>query len=321
MRRQQVPPPTSNSSSAAAVLAGLVVVLFACADVALVEEKLHTRFPAADRVVAIGDLHGDLEATRTALRLGGAIDETDQWIGGDLVVVQTGDILDRGDDEEAVIRLFERLSTEAAEAGGSVHVLNGNHELMNAYRDLRYVTPGGYADFENMVEGVAVVDEADSLLAALEPNQRARAAALFPGGPFARLFARRNTMAIVGSSVFVHGGVLPEHVDRGLEAMNEEIRAWLRDEAPQPEWIRGEQSPVWTRLYSSEPDAEACDTLSSVLDRLGVERMVVGHTVQRTGITSFCGGRVWCIDIGLAAHYGGRPEVLEIRGSIVRSLR
>jgi hypothetical protein len=114
-----------------------------------VEEELPTRFPAAERVVAIGDLHGDLKTALTALRLGGIIDEADRWIGGDIVLVQTGDILDRGDEEEAVIRLFERLSREATEAGGAVHVLNGNHELMNAYRDYRYVTPGGYADFED----------------------------------------------------------------------------------------------------------------------------------------------------------------------------
>lgn len=309
--------PVETGVSAALVVTFAAVVLSACADVAPVEEGFPTRFAAADRLVAIGDLHGDLEAARMALRLGGAIDEEDRWIGGDLVVVQTGDILDRGDDEETVVRLFERLSKEAAGAGGSVHVLNGNHELMNAYRDFRYVTPGGFADFED----VAAVDGADSLLASLEPDQRARAAALLPGGPFARLFARRNTIVIIGKSLFVHGGVLPEHLDRGLDAMNEEIRAWLRGEAPQPEWIRGERSPVWTRLYSDEPDAEACDTLSSVLDRLGVDRMVVGHTVQRTGITSFCGGRVWCIDVGIAAYYGGRPEVLEIRGSVVRGLR
>jgi hypothetical protein len=49
--------------------------------------------------------------------------------------------------------------------------------------------------------------------------------------------------------------------------------------------------------------------------------MVVGHTVQRTGITSFCGGRVWGIDVGLAAHYGGRPAVLEINDNRVRGLR
>ncbi len=293
------------------------LVLSYCTNVRPVEEVFPMRFEAAERLIAIGDLHGDLEAARTALRLGGAIDAEDRWIGGDLVVVQTGDILDRGDQEEAIIRLFQRLRAEAEKSGGAVHVLNGNHELMNAYGDYRYVTPGGFADFAD----VAVPAEVDSLMASLEPDQRPRAAAFLPGGPFAQILAQRNTIVIVGSSIFVHGGILPEHLDRGLDRMNEGIRAWLHGEAPQPEWIRGDRSPVWTRLYSNEPTVAVCDTLSSVLERVGVERMVVGHTVQHTGVTSFCGGRIWTIDVGLAAHYGGRAAVLEIRDNRVRGLR
>ena len=61
------------------------------------------------RIVAFGDVHGDLEAARGALRLAGAIDEQDHWIGGDLIVVQTGDQLDRGDQEQEILDLFERL--------------------------------------------------------------------------------------------------------------------------------------------------------------------------------------------------------------------
>jgi len=270
-----------------------------------------------ERIVAIGDLHGDLAAARAALRLGGAIDGNDRWIGGELVVIQTGDILDRGDDEEEIFKLFQRLREEAEAVGGAVHNLNGNHELMNAYLDFRYVTEGGFDDFEE----ASHFDEVDSLLSSLAPQQRGRATAFRPGGPVAGLLAQWETALIVGSSLFAHGGILPEHVDLGLEAMNGEIRTWLLGEGPQPEWIRGDRSPVWNRLYSDAPDLAACDTLSSVLDRLGVERMVVGHTVQRTGITSFCGGRVWCIDVGMAAHYEGRPEVLEIRGNVVRGLR
>jgi hypothetical protein len=270
-----------------------------------------------DRIVAIGDLHGDLDATRAAFRLAGAIDSLDLWIGGDLVVVQTGDVLDRGDDEEAIIRLLERLGDEAASVGGAVHALNGNHELMNAYYDYRYVTDGGFADFED----VTVVETVDSVLATLEPEQRARAQALRPGGEFARILAERNTFLILGNTLFTHASVLPEHVDLGLDRMNAEIQAWLRNEVPQPEWIRGSRSPVWNRLYSDAPDLAACDTLASVLDRLDVERLVVGHTVQDAGITAYCGGRVWCIDVGMAEHYGGRTEVLEIRGDAVRGLR
>jgi len=285
------------------------VLLSACA------EPEEPKVPV--RIVAIGDLHGDLEAARAALRLGGAIDAEDNWIGGDLVVVQTGDILDRGDQERAIFALFRRLGEEADSAGGAVHVLNGNHELMQTYHDFRYVTEGGWADYQE----VAVPEVLDSLLDSLKVHQRARATAFRPGGPSARLLAEQKTALIIGSSLFTHGAILPFHVDLGLDEMNGTVRAWLLDEIEQPEWIRGDNSPVWGRLYSNEPNAAACDTLGMVLDALGVERIVVGHTVQRTGITAYCGGRVWCIDVGMAAHYGGRPEVLEIRGDVVKSLR
>jgi len=90
------------------------------------------RFPAADRVVAVGDLHGDLASTREALRLAGAVDDKDRWIGGKLVLVQVGDQLDRGDDEPEILALLERLAEEATRSGGALHALNGNHEIMNA---------------------------------------------------------------------------------------------------------------------------------------------------------------------------------------------
>src|SRR5215468_9336955 len=70
---------------------------------------LALRMPAPKRLVAIGDLHGDLAAMRAALRAAGAIDDGDRWVGGELVVVQTGDVLDRGDDEQAMLDLLARL--------------------------------------------------------------------------------------------------------------------------------------------------------------------------------------------------------------------
>jgi hypothetical protein len=275
--------------------------------------------PPAPRIVAFGDVHGDLGAARTALRLAGAIDEEDRWIGGDLVVVQTGDQLDRGDEERAILDLFQRLTREARAAGGGFHPLNGNHELMNAHLDLRYITPGGFEDFADLdptaTDPGAMEDpELAALLAEYEPHERGRVAAFRPGGPYALLLAEWNTIVQVGENVFVHGGVLPEHAAVGLETINEAIRAWLRGEADAPEWSRGGDSPIWTRLYSRDPDAEACAVLDEALSILGAHRMIVGHTVHRAGITPHCDGRLWAVDIGMAEYYGGPREVLEIRG-------
>lgn len=283
--------------------------------------SLPTRLPAPPRLVAIGDVHGDLAATRRVLRLAGAIDDQDRWIGGSLVVVQTGDQLDRGDDEQAILDLFERLRVEAQAAGGAFHALVGNHEVMNVAGDLRYVTPGGFADFE----GLPGLDLDLPALAGLPPAARSRAAAFAPGGPYARLLAQRNTVVIVGPTVFVHAGVLPRHVPRGvedLERLNADVRQWLvggDDRGTVARDVMAEDGVVWTRLYASD-DAQACASLAETLGRLGVERMVVGHTVQEAGITSACDGRVWRIDVGMAAHYGGPTQALLIEGDRVEPL-
>jgi hypothetical protein len=302
---------------AARRLLAAVIVLAAAAGCGRHAEP-GTRHPAPERIVAIGDVHGDLDATRRALRLAGAIDEQDRWVGGRLVVVQTGDQLDRGDDERAILRLFDRLAREARRAGGAFHALNGNHELMNAHLDLRYVTAGGFRDFDNIAGTNA---EADPLLLAHPPEQRGRVAAFRPGGPYARMLARRNTIVQIGDNVFVHGGVLPHHAAYGIQRINAEIRAWLRGERAAPESSLGADSPIWTRLYSRNVGDEACTTVNEALALLRAQRMIVAHTVHRDGITSYCDGRIWAIDVGLAAYYGGPIEVLEIRGNQVRPLR
>jgi hypothetical protein len=269
------------------------------------------------RIVAFGDVHGDLEATRSALRLAGAIDVEDRWIGGELIVVQTGDQLDRGGDEQAILDLFERLRVESAAAGGAFHALLGNHELMNAKGDLRYVTDEGFADFAVAVE----YDPNDPRLAEFEPRERARMAALLPGGPYAHLLAQRQVILRVGDILFVHGGVLPDHVTYGIDLINRETQAWLRGEADRPDVLQGSESPQWTRLYSDEPDSQACEVLAEVLSGLEATRIVMGHTIQDEGISSACEGRAWLIDVGMAAHYGGPVEVLEIIGDSVSVLR
>lgn len=278
-----------------------------------------SRLPGVPRLIAIGDVHGDLAATRAALRLAGAIDETDRWSGGSLVVVQVGDQLDRGDQERAILDLFDRLPGEAKTAGGAFHALNGNHEIMNVAFDFRYVTEGGFHDFE----GLSGMPLSDPRLTEIPPTSRARAAAFLPGAPYAKLLAKHEVALVIGDTVFVHGGLLPQHVRYGLDRMNSEARAWMNGETKSPPSIvMGDDAPIWTRIYSGRStSARECETLKQTLDALSVKRLVVGHTVQQGGITSACDGKVWRIDVGLAAYYGGRIEVLEIAGNEVRPIR
>jgi len=274
-----------------------------------------TTVAAADRVVAIGDVHGDLDVTRTALLLAGAIDGADAWAGGDLVVVQTGDQIDRGDDDRAILDWFEQLADEAHLAGGAVYSLSGNHEVMNVELDLRYVSDGGFEAFANVE-----YDPTDPELADLPEEQRGRAAAFRPGGPYAQLLAGRNVIQVVGDVVFVHGGVLPSHAEYGIVAINEQTQAWMRGEDDEPEVLDGSDSPIWTRDYSEDPDEEDCATLEQALADLGASTMVVGHT-RHEEIVSECDGRIWMIDVGMSAYYGGTPAVLEIQGDAFQVLQ
>ncbi len=250
------------------------------------------RLPAAKRVVAIGDLHGDLAATRSALVAAGAIDARDRWIGGDLVVVQTGDVLDRGDDEQAILDLLYKLEVDAKAAGGALIPLLGNHELMNAAGDFRYVTRNAMTDFDEVAKN--------------------RLAALAPGGVYAKKMAAHNVIAIVGDTVFSHAGVLAEWTTQ-IDEVNRSSRCWLDGQsggvADGPSALTSEDGPVWTRALGIDP--VDCTAVSKALTALGVARMVVGHTVQPQ-ITSACDGAVWRIDVGLGKNYGGPIEVLEL---------
>jgi hypothetical protein len=187
---------------------------------------------------------------------------------------------------------------------------------MNAQGDFRYVTPGGFHQFERYS------DEAGERVREEFPfAMRGRAAVFAPGGRYARQFASHNTVQVVGDTVFVHGGVIPSHVDVGLENINRAVRRYFLAQAELPAYMQAEDAPVWDRGYAMSGDPDTCARLDATLARLHVRRMVIGHTVQRNGINSACSDHVWRIDVGLARLYDGPIEALEIAGGNVRVLR
>ncbi|MEM9058716.1 MAG: metallophosphoesterase, partial [Pseudomonadota bacterium] len=71
-----------------------------------------------DRVIAIGDVHGDYNQFHALLREAGLIDERDRWAGGETHLVQVGDIPDRGPDTRKALDLLMALEKQARRAGG-----------------------------------------------------------------------------------------------------------------------------------------------------------------------------------------------------------
>ena len=78
----------------------------------------------------IGDVHGQYDKLVAVLRDAGLIDAANQWRGGGATLWFMGDYFDRGLDGIAAIDLIRALQEEAAEAGGRVGALLGNHDVL-----------------------------------------------------------------------------------------------------------------------------------------------------------------------------------------------
>jgi hypothetical protein len=233
-------------------------------------------------VVAIGDLHGDLDQALEVLRLAGLVDDRGHWCGGETVLVQTGDITDRGPNSRTIMDLVMRLQAEAKAAGGKVIPLLGNHEVMNTQGDWRYVHPDDIIEFGSTEK---------------------RREALSATGEYGRWLASLDAVAKVEETIFVHGGVRPEVARLGIETINAGVR---REMFSKDRRLTAGEGPLWFRGFVQAPEAVACPLLDDSLQILGAKRMVVGHTTQRQGrILSRCAGKLSVIDIGISDHYGG----------------
>ena len=307
------------------------------------------RVVANGRVVAIGDLHGDIGQARRALRIAGVLDDDDdhvnpKWIGGNATLVQVGDILDRGDDEIGILILLQKLGKEAKKVGGAVYVMNGNHEILNISGDFRYVSRGAFGEtmrfsehlvklFGDKFRDAFGVDEDD----AWTRQSKARLGLFSPGGPLAQQLSMNHTILIVNDTVFAHGGLVPRHVDFGLDKLNRAVSDWMRGKEIEDDETRMalgmaiggvRDSVVWHRAYgtekfqTNEDRASSCQLLDETLSKIqGVKRLVVGHTPQIGGANCECSGKIWRIDVGMSfGVLGADPQVLEINGDDVKVL-
>jgi hypothetical protein len=270
------------------------------------EDAAPDSFEGVERVVAVGDVHGDAEALADVLRMAGLIDTQGKWIGGKAHLVQTGDIADRGARTRDAYELLMRLEKEALAAGGRVHVLLGNHEVMNMTGDLRYLTPEELASY---------ADQSPTPDAPGSPKGLAgHRVAFSPEGRYGRWLRSRPGVLRIDGTLFMHGGLQPQVPARSLAQLNR----WVRQDlfpGQSPGGGTHPQGPLWFRGYARDPEAQWAGPLDEVLRRFGAKRMVMGHTTTSDGrIGVRFGGRTLFIDTGLSTGYGRHLAALEIRG-------
>ena len=239
--------------------------------------------PAPAKILALSDIEGNLDALIRLLRAGGAIDQDLRWTFGSGQVVYVGDLFDRGLQVTECLWLLYELEARAAAAGGALHFVLGNHEVMNLTGDFRYVRKKYRENAKLLEEKLEDLYSRRSVL-----------------GQWLRT---RNAVQRIGDEIFVHGGISPEVAESklSLQELNDALRkglaaeTWAKaPEGPLKSVVDGKMGLTWYRGYLKDPIDEKA--MESILEAYGARRIAVGHTLVRD-VGFVLGGRVLALDV------------------------
>ncbi len=300
---------------------GRVLALMMClllASTSVYADEWH--FDNVERIVAVGDVHGAYDALVETLQKANVIGDDLAWSGGQTHLVSTGDLLDRGAESRRVMNLMMRLEREALEAGGRVHQLLGNHEVMNLIGDLRYVADEEYAAFQDF-------ETPEDLRQTALPGYFGHRRAFAARGPYGRWLLEKPFMIVINDIAFVHGGAPSFVANYGLAGVNgafkndllgfmeayealvksgvitplvqskqapKKLREMLEagtlegSDAANAERLiaysqsplHGQPGPTWYRGTSMCNRFVEVPGLTAALDEIGASRIVVGHTTS-----------------------------------------
>jgi TPR repeat protein len=278
------------------------------------------------RVIAIGDVHGDYESFAAVLRSAGLIDKDGNWSGGKAQLVQTGDIVDRGPDSRAVMDLLIRLQSQAAEAGGAVHCLLGNHEAMNVYGDLRYVSASEFLAFapqNSQADRTAAYPDQTAVTAKAAPEtdpsqwQRERPAgwderraAFGEQGEYGKWLRSENAIIKIDRTLFLHAGLGEKYADWSIERINDEVRRELADFTRLHGGIvTDEQGPLWYAGLAKGDEKQMEPLVDALLKHFDADRIVIGHTYADGAVTPRFAGKVILVDAGISRVYDNVAKI------------
>ena len=316
-------------------------------------EEIPWEWSGIERIVVVGDLHGEYENFVKILKGTGVLDKDLHWTAGNAHLVQTGDIMDRGDDARKIFDLLIRLEKEAEAAGGMVHVLLGNHEEIN----LTGAVFSSNSDTMTLDQFISFLPDSyrkqqENSLSKKIPKLRAQGRRISEkeskdafwnsqrkDGSAQRLYVlnlnkeygpwlhRLNVAIKINDIIFVHGGISEKYSRWGLQEINDRYRLELadvwrayRNSEPQriimPSIIYRGDSPLWYRELATVPEEDLKEEVDTILNNLGAKAMIIAHTPKIPKTEKDMqrfGGRVWIVDTGISRVYGGPASALIIQ--------
>lgn len=266
-------------------------------------------YASAERIIVIGDIHGDIRRFKMILKDAGVINDDLEWIADppNTIVVQVGDQVDSINrapeikeweilDDTNILYFTTSLDNIARAKGGRMISLIGNHELMNVIGNFSYVSA--------------------------KSNTPSRAKAFMPGGMLSAILANRPLVLKIGQHFFCHAGIKKHHLDL-LNAHNKSLsyvnNLWkqymltgkinIEDKQLFDKLILEPDGILWTRTLDSEEE------LSDVLKRLQCSYIYVGHTPVDT--VQLAHKTIWFLDTGISRAFGNSMfQYIDIRTDI-----
>ena len=313
------------------------LALLVAAAVSAFAQDARDTFEGVERLVAIGDIHGDYDRFVGLLRVAKLIDDREAWTGGKSHLVLTGDFLDRGPASAKVMDLLMELEGQAESAGGRVHAMIGNHEAMNVYGDLRYVPKEEYKSYATPksaeVRERALKSALDDLSHKGAPPDKAEfrkkfeaehplgwvehCLAFSPAGKYGKWIRRQNAVIKINDLIFLHGGISSKYAAMSRQEINRRVRDELEDFSKlEGGIVMDPDGPLWYRGLAQSPeyDKAVAATVDQVLKTQQARHIVIGHTPVPAIMPRF-GGKVIAIDVGLSKLYGGPPAFLLVEDS------
>ena len=257
-----------------------------------------TVYDKPEKQLVLSDIEGNFDAFRKLLKSNGVIDNEYNWAFGKGHLVFLGDMFDRGEQVTECLWLMYMLEEKARKAGGYVHFILGNHEIMNLSNDQRYLRDK-YKHDANLLN--------------------------FPykdlyneNSELGKWLRTKNIMEKIGDILYVHGGVSRElnNLDLTIEQINGLIRPHLAErdkfkkntkESELMLLFKGTTSPFWYRGYYKDSNQEGI--IDSTLHKFGVKQIITGHTIVADTVTMHYRGRVINTD---THHADGKSEALYI---------